>query len=81
MDKLKPCPFCGINAASLEVKCPVYGETGAYVICHHCGTRTKIFGVTEFIDTGNGISTPVTEEGIKRGVHTAVNAWNRRSNR
>ena len=77
MTELKPCPFCGAPA-ELIIKNPVYGISGTWVQCQSCGAKTKVMSIHEYIDTGRGISTPVTNNSISKGFDHAKKAWNRR---
>ena len=77
---LLPCPFCPRGGRpELRVQEIEYGLCGAWVVCAECGSKTNYMGTHEFIKTGNGISTPMTEESRQRGINKARIAWNTRA--
>lgn len=44
MEKLKPCPFCGSDAAGVAFVMPRFGEQVRYrIICDVCGSGTRDF--------------------------------------
>ena len=77
---LIPCPFCSSGGRpELRVQEVEYGVCGAWVVCAECGSKTNYMGTHEFIKTGTGISTPMTEESRQRGINKARLAWNTRA--
>ena len=77
---LLACPFCPSGGRpELRVQEVEYGICGAWVACAECGSKTNYMGTHEFIKTGTGISTPMTEESRQRGINKARLAWNTRA--
>lgn len=65
--KLKPCPFCGGEAAAFE-----YGGS-CWVRCRNCRVMTEVF---YNVFTDNLTNTTVQQDGKLK----ALKAWNRRVN-
>lgn len=77
MAELKPCPFCG-GEAKVSLMEKTYGACGARIVCKNCRVRTRFYSTHETIVNGKTITTPLTEEGKRRGIKEAIEAWNRR---
>ena len=60
-DRIKPCPFCG-GPAHIVLKSFDIFDTGAYVMCDKCGSRTVLIT--------NDLNKKPQDEAIKR--------WNKR---
>lgn len=70
-DELKPCPFCGGEAAILDADYVSVGWNEgyrrAYVACNSCGASGRKIRVTNYYGEPEGT------------VRDAVDAWNRRT--
>lgn len=69
MTQLKPCPFCGHQAAQIftQLNAGAGGAPRHRVACHQCGALSDFFD--EFVHGKNSVST----------IEKATKAWNRRS--
>lgn len=77
-DDLKVCPFCG-GEAEVRVQEVDYGLCGAWVVCKVCKAKTSYMNTHELRLLQGKISTPITEESMRRGIKKAIDAWNRRA--
>ena len=73
-NELKPCPFCGGEAALKDTK--FWMSDAVYVVCTSCGAsvQKKFANHTVYKD---GKEMFITKE---QAEHRVFNAWNRRAN-
>lgn len=76
--ELLPCPFCGCERPVLEVYTPIYGRTGAEVVCPLCGGKSGLYPVHEHYVERGVLRTPITERSIAKGQEDAARGWNMR---
>lgn len=76
--ELVPCAFCG-GEADIVVYHPMYGASGAAVVCRGCHARGPRASIYATICTPSKFSTPLLPETLERGIATAIDAWNNRS--
>lgn len=74
---LAKCPKCDIGGGDILVRMPWYGKTGACIKCPYCGYETKTYGVSETLFCGKKIASPFTEKALMRGIHKAIQEWNK----
>lgn len=75
--RVMECPCCG-HSAEIIVSVPVYGRTGARVVCPSCGVQTKYEDINGcyFKKDGTGIVTPINPDTMMRGILEAIRHWN-----
>ena len=79
--EMKNCPFCDSRSLKFTINIPTCGVTGVWGECNNCGARTKVFPISNFINTDNSLLTPITIESILKGTKNALLSWNRRENK
>ena len=74
---LKKCKRCGYITPEVVVKMPQYGKYGACVRCQHCGTETKLYGISYLMfDEDKRMGTPTIEKSLMYGIKRAIQDWN-----
>lgn len=76
--QLLPCVFCG-GRASLIVRHPIYGKSGAWAQCNSCGACGPVASIYAVTRTHDKFSTPLLPESLTRGITAAADAWNSRT--
>lgn len=74
---LKPCKRCGYHTGEIAVRMPMYGKYGASVRCRHCGTETKIHGISYAMICGERFATPTIKSSLMGGIERAIQDWNK----
>ena len=75
--RVMECPCCG-HSAEIIVSVPVYGRTGARVVCPSCGVQTRYEDIhgCYFEKDGSRMATPITPDTMMKGVLEAIRHWN-----
>lgn len=73
---LRPCLYCGSEEMVLMGRCPMYGISGAWVRCRHCGARGPIESVSGIYIKDGRLCTPLTAESVEKGKAEAIKSWN-----
>ena len=63
MLKIRGCPHCGENP-EIKVVIRDYGFNGVVIECPNCKAQIRNAKCSEFIQTNDAISTPITEESL-----------------
>lgn len=74
---MRLCPHCG-HDVEIRISKPMYGRTGARIVCTHCGCQTEYKEITTAIidEDTKALGTPVTPESLMQGILAAVKIWN-----
>lgn len=78
MLKIRGCPHCGENP-EIKVVIRDYGFNGVVIECPNCKAQIRNAKCSEFIQTDDAISTPITEESLGHCLWETIKMWNRRN--